>query len=110
MMKKDFLKTEHLKIIVLDEADEMLGRGFKDQIHEIFKLIPGDIQVALFSATMPPDCSSVTTDDPLPLDSDLAYGCFSLRWFPCSSRSGSTLAQSRHSTATEPLGSSRMLA
>ena len=55
MMKKEFLKTEHLKIIVLDEADEMLGRGFKDQIHEIFKLIPGDIQVALFSATMPPD-------------------------------------------------------
>lgn len=53
MMKKEFLRAEHLKLIVLDEADEMLGRGFKDQIHEIFKLIPSDIQVALFSATMP---------------------------------------------------------
>lgn len=53
MMKKEFLKTEHLRLIVLDEADEMLGRGFKDQIHEIFKLIPSDIQVCLFSATMP---------------------------------------------------------
>jgi superfamily II DNA/RNA helicase len=30
MMKRNFLKSEHLKIIVLDEADEMLGRGFKD--------------------------------------------------------------------------------
>lgn len=36
MMKKNFLKSDHLKIIVLDEADEMLGRGFKDQINEIF--------------------------------------------------------------------------
>jgi len=30
MMKRNFLKSEALKIIVLDEADEMLGRGFKD--------------------------------------------------------------------------------
>ena len=36
MMKKEFLKTEHLKIIILDEADEMLGRGFEDQIQNIF--------------------------------------------------------------------------
>jgi len=30
MIQKGFLKTDHLKIMVLDEADEMLGRGFKD--------------------------------------------------------------------------------
>jgi len=30
MMKKEFLKTEHLKVIVFDEADEMLSRGFED--------------------------------------------------------------------------------
>jgi len=35
-MKKEFLKTEHLKLIVLDEADEMLGRGFEEQIKQIF--------------------------------------------------------------------------
>lgn len=30
MIKKDFMKTSHLKVIVLDEADQMLGRGFED--------------------------------------------------------------------------------
>jgi len=30
MIQKGYLKTDHLKIFVLDEADEMLGRGFKD--------------------------------------------------------------------------------
>ena len=38
---------------MLDEADEMLSRGFKSQIQDIFKFLPGDIQIALFSATMP---------------------------------------------------------
>jgi len=32
MMKKEFLKTDHLKLAILDEADEMLGRGFEEQI------------------------------------------------------------------------------
>lgn len=36
MITKGFLKTEYLKIMVLDEADEMLGRGFKEQINQIF--------------------------------------------------------------------------
>lgn len=49
-----------MKIFVLDEADEMLGRGFKDQIREIFKLLPPEIQVALFSATLPPDILDMT--------------------------------------------------
>jgi translation initiation factor 4A len=53
MMKKSFLKSDYLRIFVLDEADEMLSRGFKTQIQEIFKFLPGDIQIALFSATMP---------------------------------------------------------
>lgn len=55
MMKKGFLKTDYLRLFVLDEADEMLSRGFKTQIQEIFKFLPGEIQIALFSATMPPD-------------------------------------------------------
>lgn len=62
MLKKGFLKPDHLKIFVLDEADEMLGRGFQDQIKEIFKLIPGDIQIALFSATMPSEILALTKD------------------------------------------------
>jgi translation initiation factor 4A len=62
MLKKGYLKAEHLKLFVLDEADEMLGRGFQEQIKEIFKLIPGDVQIALFSATMPPEILGLTKD------------------------------------------------
>merc|ERR1711879_578453 len=41
-------------------GDEMLSVGFKDQIHDIFKLIPPDVQVCLFSATMPPEILELT--------------------------------------------------
>lgn len=47
------LNTSTIKLFVLDEADEMLSRGFKDQIYDIFKYFNDDVQVALFSATMP---------------------------------------------------------
>lgn len=47
-------------MFVLDEADEMLSRGFKDQIHDLFKSIPSDTQVVLLSATMPADVLEVT--------------------------------------------------
>lgn len=62
MLKKNILKSDYLKIFVLDEADEMLGRGFQDQIKKIFTLIPGDVQIALFSATMPAQILSLTKD------------------------------------------------
>ncbi|KAG8381785.1 hypothetical protein BUALT_Bualt05G0008900 [Buddleja alternifolia] len=48
------------KMIVLDEADEMLSREFKDQIHDIFQLLPPKIQVGVFSATMPPEALEIT--------------------------------------------------
>ncbi|KAJ7596757.1 DEAD-domain-containing protein [Mycena floridula] len=53
MMRRGALKTAQVKILCLDEADEMLSRGFMECVHDIFQLLPGDIQVALFSATMP---------------------------------------------------------
>lgn len=37
--------THNIKIFVLDEADEMLSRGFKDQIYDVFKFLNTDIQV-----------------------------------------------------------------
>jgi translation initiation factor 4A len=40
---------------VLDEADEMLSRGFKEQIYDVFTTMPQNIQVILLSATMPSD-------------------------------------------------------
>ncbi|KAL3894017.1 MAG: hypothetical protein SGCHY_005509, partial [Lobulomycetales sp.] len=48
-------RTSSLKMFVLDEADEMLSRGFKDQIYDIFRLLPSTTQVVLLSATMPTD-------------------------------------------------------
>lgn len=43
------------------EADEMLSRGFKDQIYDIFKTLPPNVQVCLFSATMAPEILDLTT-------------------------------------------------
>jgi len=61
MIGKRHLRVEDLLTFVLDEADEMLSRGFKDQIYEIFKTLPPNVQVCLFSATMPPEILDLTT-------------------------------------------------
>ena len=49
-----------IQMFVLDEADEMLSRGFKDQIYDVFRKLPSNIQVILLSATMPADVLEVT--------------------------------------------------
>ncbi len=49
------LKLDKLKVIVLDEADEMLKMGFIDDVERILNGAPPKRQVALFSATMPPE-------------------------------------------------------
>lgn len=62
MINRDYLRLRSLKIFVLDEADQMLDRGFKDQIYDIFSCgLPKETQVALFSATMPSDALQLTT-------------------------------------------------
>lgn len=53
MINKGYLKISSIRLFVLDEADEMLAIGFREQIQQIFKNLPGNVQVALFSATMP---------------------------------------------------------
>jgi len=60
MIQRNVLKTEGIKLFVLDEADEMLSRGFKEQIYEVFKCMPNDVQVVLLSATMPAEVLEVT--------------------------------------------------
>ena len=52
-MRRKTLKLNHLKMIVLDEADEMLNMGFKEDIETILQDIPENRQTILFSATMP---------------------------------------------------------
>lgn len=61
MLCRKVLRPQHIKIFILDEADEMLSRGFKDQIYDIFTLLPRDAQVGLFSATMPNEALEITT-------------------------------------------------
>jgi len=60
MIQRHSLRTNSIKMFVLDEADEMLSRGFKDQIYDVFKYMPEDIQVILLSATMPVEVLEVT--------------------------------------------------
>ncbi|VAI43675.1 unnamed protein product [Triticum turgidum subsp. durum] len=60
MLRRQSLRPDNIKMFVLDEADEMLSRGFKDQIYDIFQLLPSKIQVGVFSATMPPEALEIT--------------------------------------------------
>jgi len=60
MLTRKNLSSKYIKMFVLDEADEMLSRGFKDQIYEIFQKLLSSTQVVLLSATMPADVLEVT--------------------------------------------------
>lgn len=60
MMQKNYLDATHLKIMIFDEADEILSSGFKDTIYNIVKLTPKSTQICLFSATMPQDVVDLT--------------------------------------------------
>ncbi|KAJ1561386.1 translation initiation factor eIF4A, partial [Nowakowskiella sp. JEL0078] len=61
MINRGALNRDTIKMFVLDEADEMLSRGFKDQIQDIWQLLPSSVQIVLLSATMPGEVLEVTT-------------------------------------------------
>jgi len=61
MIQKHHLKTQHLKMLILDEADEMLSQGFNEKIKYMFQhYFPMKMQVVLFSATMPPEIIKIS--------------------------------------------------
>lgn len=60
MIKRKKLPTKDMLLLVMDEADELLSTGFKDQVFNIFQCMPSNIQVALFSATMPIELNQLT--------------------------------------------------
>ena len=60
MLGKGFLESGSLKLMIFDEADEILSSGFKDTIYNIVKLTPKNMQICLFSATMPGDVVELT--------------------------------------------------
>lgn len=60
MINRRALRLDHVALFVLDEADEMLSRGFKEQIYDVFKYMPEQVQCTIFSATMPLEVLEVT--------------------------------------------------
>jgi len=60
MIERRALDVRGVKLFILDEADEMLSRGFTDQIYDVFRKLPENVQVGLFSATMPEEVLEMT--------------------------------------------------
>ena len=60
MINKGNLITKDIKILIFDEADEILSYGFKDSIYNIIQFIPKVTQICIFSATMPNDVLELT--------------------------------------------------
>jgi len=61
MIKRRNLRTRNIRVLVLDEADEMLNRGFKEQIYDVYRYLPPQTQVVLVSATLPHEVLEMTT-------------------------------------------------
>merc|ERR1711979_146209 len=60
MIQQRHFSTRKIKMLVLDEADEMLNRGFKEQVYDIYRYSPPSTQVVLVSATMPHEILEMT--------------------------------------------------
>ncbi|CAK9140752.1 unnamed protein product [Ilex paraguariensis] len=61
MIKRRTLRTRAIKLLILDESDEMLSRGFKDQIYDVYRYLPPELQVVLVSATLPNEILEITS-------------------------------------------------
>ena len=61
MIKRGYLNTSKIRVFILDEADEMLSSGFKEQIYNIFQYLATTTKIALFSATIPSDIEALTS-------------------------------------------------
>lgn len=59
-MRRKTIRLDHLKTLVLDEADEMLDMGFREDIDEILQSVPEERQTVLFSATMSREILDIT--------------------------------------------------
>ena len=60
LIKRGDLTTRGLKAFIIDEADEMLNKGFKEQIYDIYRYLPPTTQVVLVSATLPVEVLDMT--------------------------------------------------
>ena len=60
LIRRGFLDVRNVKMFVVDEADEMLSKGFQEQIQSIFQWLPNDVQVGIFSATLTREVMELT--------------------------------------------------
>ena len=60
MIRRRHINANKFKLVVLDEADEMLSSGFKEQVYNVFKYLNKNVQIALFSATLPNNIFQIT--------------------------------------------------
>lgn len=60
MIKRRNINTKNIKMIILDEADELLSKGFKEQIYDIYKYLPTGCQAVVVSATLPKEVLNMT--------------------------------------------------
>lgn len=60
IIRRRHLRTRSIKMLVLDEADEMLNKGFKEQIYDVYRHLPPYTQIVLLSATLPHEILEIT--------------------------------------------------
>lgn len=60
MIRRNYITVDKIKLLIMDEADEMFSVGFKEQVYNIFQNLSSNIQVALFSATLPSTIHQIT--------------------------------------------------
>lgn len=88
LMRQGNLKLDAVKLLVLDEADEMLSMGFADELEEIVAGLPAERQTALFSATLPREIQNLAdkaTRKPIKvnLSQELSTKTVSLAYYVC---------------------------
>ena len=62
LVNKEIINTKSIKLIIIDEADDVLSISFRKQVRKIFQSLPKECQVVLVSATIPPEMSSLFDD------------------------------------------------
>jgi len=68
MIQRRHLRTRSIKLLIMDEADEMLNMGFKEQVYDIYRYLPYATQCVIVSATLPQEILEMTTkfmNDPI---------------------------------------------
>lgn len=61
MIQRRTFKTKSIKLLIIDEADEMLTKGFKEQVYDIYRYLPYSTQNVVVSATLPNEVLQMTT-------------------------------------------------